>query len=142
MNSDEKKVLHISVISEEITKHFKSGRVIILITCFVIDVVAGTDNEIKTKTFMIKSLTADAEHLLAAAQSAEIRNECEKVYEALRYSDPMSNVALQELNEQVQRQFSSFEDAVKSADLELTIMNCKELLVLIDKRNKQCKLLK
>ena len=115
---------------------------IILITCFVIDVVSGMDKEIKTKTFLIKSLTTDAEHLLAAAQSAKIRNECEKVYEALRYSDPMSNVALQELNEQVQRQFSSFEDAVNSDDLELTIMNGKELLVLIDKRNKQCKLLK
>lgn len=115
---------------------------IILITCFVIDVVTGMDNEIKNKTFMIKSLTVDAEHLLAAAQSAEIRNECERVYEALRYSDPMSNVALYEINEQIQRQFSSFENAVNSSDLELTIADGEELLNLIDKRNKQCRLLK
>lgn len=115
---------------------------IILVTCFVIDVVSGLDTEIKTKTFAIKTLTADAEHLLSIAQSFELKKECEKIYEALRYSDPMSNVALYEINEQIQRQFSSFENAVNSSDLELTIADGEELLNLIDKRNKQCRLLK
>ena len=115
---------------------------IILVTCFVINVVSGIDNEIKTKTFAIKTLTADAEHLLSVAQSFELKKECEKVYENLRYSDPMSNTALSEINEQIQRQFSSFESAVNSADLELTVSIADELLVLIDKRNKQCRLLK
>ena len=115
---------------------------IILVTCFVINVVSGIDNEIKTKTFAIKTLTADAEHLLSVAQSFELKKECEKVYENLRYSDPVSNTALSEINEQIQRQFSSFESAVNSADLELTVSIANELLVLIDKRNKQCRLLK
>ena len=115
---------------------------IILVTCFVINVVSGIDNEIKTKTFAIKTLTADEEHLLSVAQSFELKKECEKVYENLRYSDPMSNTALSEINEQIQRQFSSFESAVNSADLELTVSIANELLVLIDKRNKQCILLK
>ena len=115
---------------------------IILVTCFVINVVSGIDNEIKTKTFAIKTLTADAEHLLSVAQSFELKKECEKVYENLRYSDPVSNTALSEINEQIQRQFSSFESAVNSADLELTVSIADELLVLIDKRNKQCRLLK
>ena len=87
-------------------------------------------------------MTADAEHLLSVAQSFELKKECEKIYEALRYSDPMSNVALYEINEQIQRQFSSFENAVNSSDLELTIADGEELLNLIDKRNKQCRLLK
>lgn len=115
---------------------------IIFVTCFVINVVSGIDNEIKTKTFAIKTLTADAEHLLSVTQSFELKKECEKVYENLRYSDPMSNTALSEINEQIQRQFSSFESAVNSADLELTVSIADELLVLIDKRNKQCRLLK
>ena len=115
---------------------------IIFVTCFVINVVSGIDNEIKTKTFAIKTLTADAEHLLSVAQSFELKKECEKVYENLRYSDPVSNTALSEINEQIQRQFSSFESAVNSADLELTVSIADELLVLIDKRNKQCRLLK
>ena len=115
---------------------------IIFVTCFVINVVSGIDNEIKTKTFAIKTLTADAEHLLSVAQSFELKKECEKVYENLRYTDPVSNTALSEINEQIQRQFSSFESAVNSADLELTVSIADELLVLIDKRNKQCRLLK
>lgn len=115
---------------------------IILITCFVINVVSSTDTEIETKTFVVKALAADAEHLLSTAQSFELKKECEKVFEALRYSDPMSNAALSEINEQIQTQFSSFESAVNSSDLELTISNGSELLTLIDKRNKQCSFFK
>ena len=87
-------------------------------------------------------MIADAEHLLSVAQSYELKKECERTYDALRYSDPMSNVALSEINEQIQRQFGSFESAVNSSDLELTIAECEELLNLIDKRNKRCRLLK
>lgn len=115
---------------------------IILVTCSVINVVSGLDTKINTKTFAIKTLTADTEHLLSVASSFELKKECKKIYEALRYSDPMSNVALYEINEQIRRQFISFENAIYSSDLELTILNADELLRLINKRNKKCKLLK
>lgn len=115
---------------------------VILSVCFAIDTVSGIDKEIETKTFAIKKLTADAEHLLNRIQSNDIKRECKKVYNALRYSDPMSNAALYEINEQIQRQFDSFESAVNAGDAELSVLKGNELLVLVDKRNKQCKLLK
>ena len=103
---------------------------------------ASMDNEINAKTYTIKTLTSQAEHLMASAKSDEIKSACKKAYEALRYSDPMSNTALSELNEQLQCQFKAFEDAVFSEDFELLSSVLCDLLDLIDKRNKKCKLLK
>lgn len=114
----------------------------VMIACFAVGVVTKIDEKVATKTFFIKSLTADAEHLLSYAKSDELKAICKKAYEAIRYSDPMSNVMLSDIDEQIQRQFSSFESAVNSSDLELAVLNSNELLMLIDKRNKQCKLLK
>ena len=54
----------------------------------------------------------------------------------------MSNYALKEINERIQRQFSAFEDAVRTEDLELSNEIASELLSIIDERNKKCRLLK
>lgn len=57
-------------------------------------VISDIDTKIKNKTFFIKSLTVDIDSLLARAVSSEMSEELKKVYEAVRYSDPMSNDAL------------------------------------------------
>ncbi len=79
---------------------------------------------------------------MSAAKTPELKAEVKKVYEAIRYSDPMSNAALEEINEQIQNQFSVFADSVKSEDSELASSSSEELIVLMDKRNKKCKLIK
>ncbi len=115
---------------------------IILITCFVIDVVSDIDNEIKTKTFTIRTLTTDAEHLMIAAKADDIKSICKKVYESLRYSDPMTNIYLSDINEEIQREFSAFETSVINNDVDMAKLISSELLNMIDKRNKKCKQLK
>ena len=106
------------------------------------DIVSGIDEKIESKTSFIKLLTADAEALMSAAKTPELKAEVKKVYETIRYSDPMSNAALEEINEQIQNQFSVFEDAVKAEDSDLASSYSDELIILIDNRNKKCKLLK
>lgn len=69
-------------------------------------------------------------------------SEVKKVYEAVRYSDPMSNAVLVEVEEKIQNGFSDFENAVVSEDFELASSTADELLSLIDIRNKKCKELK
>lgn len=106
------------------------------------DIVSGIDEKIESKTLFIKALTADAEALMSAAKTPELKAEVKKVYEAIRYSDPMSNAALEEINEQIQNQFSVFADSVKAEDFDLAFSYSDELIILIDNRNKKCKLLK
>lgn len=106
------------------------------------DIVDDVGQKIKAQTFFIKSLTVDAESLVARAKSDEMKAETRKVYEAIRYSDPMSNDVLANIENQIQNEFNAFADAVKDDDLTLAKSSANELVVLINDRNKKCKLLK
>ena len=106
------------------------------------ELVSGIDEKVKTQTFFIKSLATDAQGLMTSAKSDELRAEAKKVYEAIRYSDPMSNIALSELNTQIERQFNTFAEAVKADDAELAKETSDALVELIETRNQKCKLLK
>ncbi len=104
--------------------------------------VNNIDEKIKTQTFFIKSITADADSLTARASSESMKAECKKVYEALRYSDVMSCEALADIEKEITVTFSEFSDAVKADCYERATELTKELLILINDRNTKCKLLK
>ena len=104
--------------------------------------VEKIDTKIKTQTFFIKSLTVDAEGLIARATTDEIKAECKKVFEAIRYSDPMSSDALSACESQISIRFAGLSDAVKENDVEAVKSFAKEVLILLDERNKKCKLFK
>lgn len=106
------------------------------------DEIGDVDQKIKVQTFFIKSLTVDAQTLMQSAQSETVKKECEKVYEAIRYSDPMSNDALAGAEAAITLKFNEFSGVVKENDETKVLEIVKELLILIDDRNKKCKLLK
>lgn len=105
------------------------------------DVVEKIDAKVKAKTLFVKSLTADAESLFAHASTPEAKSACKKVYEALRYSDPMSNEALANAEAQIALKFDGFSSAVASSAENLGDL-ADELIVLIGDRNKKCRMLK
>lgn len=107
-----------------------------------IDIVGGIDKKIKEDTFFIKSLTVDAEGLISRAKSENIKAECKKVYEAVRYSDPMSNGALASVENDITIKFSKLSDAVVFDDSEAVVTLADEIIILLGDRNKKCKLLK
>ncbi len=107
-----------------------------------IDIVSSIDGKVKESTLFIKSLTVDAESLISRAKSENIKAECKKVYEAVRYSNPMSNNALASIEEDIAIKFPRFSEAVISEDLETVVMLADEIIVLLGDRNKKCKLLK
>ena len=106
------------------------------------EIVGGIDEKIKRQTFLIKSLTADAQVLMSSAKSEVIREETKRVYEAIRYSDPMSMQALAEVEEQIQKQFTAFTDVVRAGDTEVAKEAADVLLELLESRNQKCRLLK
>ena len=106
------------------------------------DIISEIDEKIKVQEQLIKLLTADAEHLMSSSKTAELKAAAKKVYEAIKYSDPMSNEALADVEGQIQSEFTFFSQAIKSEDLELAKSVEDGLLNLIDARNKKCKVLK
>ena len=105
------------------------------------EAVENIDKKVKVQTFFIKSLTVDAESLLSRAGTAEAKESCKKVFEALRYSDPMSSDLLAGMESQITLKFNEFSKAV-TGDAENVGQLADELVILIGERNKKCKLLK
>lgn len=107
-----------------------------------VEEIERVDKKVKIQTFFIKSLTVDADTLLASAKSDAVKAECKKVYEAIRYSDPMSNEMLSGVETQITLKFEELSEAVKTDDADAVANAAKELLVLVKDRNNKCKILK
>ena len=107
-----------------------------------VEEVEQIDKKIKVKTFFIKSLTVDADTLMARAKSEEVKAECRKVYEAIRYSDPMSDDALASTESQITVAFAKLTEAVEADNMDAVMETAREVIILVNDRNKKCKLLK
>lgn len=106
------------------------------------DAIENMDSKVKTQTIFIKSLTVDAESLLVQSKSDETKAIAKRVYEAIRYSDPMSNEALSTVETQITIKFNEFSNAVIEDNKPTAKAIGNELIILVNDRNKKCKLLK
>ncbi|MBE6943266.1 MAG: hypothetical protein E7453_03265 [Ruminococcaceae bacterium] len=111
-------------------------------TVGAIDEVVRIDSKVKQQTIFIKSLTVDAEGLMARAKSDAVRAECKKLYEAARYSDPISSDMIASIEGQITVKFAVLSDAVSADDVQAVSTAAAEILILIKERNAKCKLLK
>lgn len=105
-----------------------------------VELVRETDTRVKEKTAFIRMMTVEADNLMARAQTDEAKAMCKKVYEALRYSDPMSCNALSGTEAEISEKFSAFAAAVKNGENASELAD--ELLALIGDRNRMCKVMK
>lgn len=106
------------------------------------DTVGKVDEKVKAQTSYIKNLTVDTENILARAKSEPVKTECKKVYEAVRYSDPMSNEDISVIEAKITVKVDDFSSAVGADDAEKAKEIADEIVILVDDRNRKCKLLK
>jgi hypothetical protein len=102
------------------------------------NVVEEIDTKQKQETFFIKTVTSDLESLLARAKDPETKNKLQKLYDAARYSDPVSHESLSPLENNISGKVSALSQA--SGD-EVTALYEEISLLLVD-RNIKCKNLK
>ena len=105
------------------------------------DAVSAVDAKVKGNMLFIKSLTVDAESLMAQTRNEQTKAVCKKVYEAIRYSDPMSHDALASIESQIAIRFHALLEAVKNNSDTVSAI-ADEVILLVGARNKKCKLLK
>jgi hypothetical protein len=104
-------------------------------------IVSNIDEKVKAKTLFIRELTVDADALVKCA-SNDLKKEALTVYDAIRYSDPMSSNALISIENQIKNDFIEFSEAIRNEDLALATEGAKSLLESLNTRNQKCKLLK
>ncbi len=107
-----------------------------------ISAVAEIDKKIKAKTLFIKMLTADATALMQNTTNPELSSIAKKVYEAIRYSDPMSDEALTSIEDKISEQFSVVSEAINNGDVTVANIGATKLQNLLNERNAKCKILK
>ncbi|MCR4615187.1 MAG: hypothetical protein K5756_03470 [Clostridiales bacterium] len=106
------------------------------------DSIEATGSMVKAQTFFIKMLTADTQSLISEAKSDVARNSVNKLYETVRFSDPMSNDALANVDAHISVKFEDYANAVRSDDIDLITSLENELKILFAERNNKCKALK
>ena len=105
-------------------------------------VVETIDERIAEQTQFIKMLTIDAEGIMERASTKAQKEACKKVYEAVRYSDPMSNIALAALEDRIAEKMDELSTAVGEGQEDLVTDISKEVLLLVNERNRKNRFLK
>ena len=98
--------------------------------------IERVEEKVKTKVMFIKNIQLDVELLKDKELNPEIKSALEKLAENIRYSDPMSDESLYELEDKIKNEINNLEN---SDDKLSAISNIDNL---IKERNKRCKLLK
>ena len=106
------------------------------------EAIGGIDDKVAASTSFIKLLTADAQSLAANVKSEELKSACTKLYETIRYSDPVSNPTLSVLEAKITVKMDEFKSLVNADDKEKATALLTELLQLIEERNLKTKALK
>lgn len=100
------------------------------------EIVEEIDKKIEEKTAFIKNLRVDAEMLAARESNPETKKALSSLAEKIRYSDPMSNSALADVENEILHKFSELKTSENKAD------DVKEILLLLEERNKKCRMMK
>lgn len=100
------------------------------------DEINRVEEKVNQKVFYIRELQADVEMLAEQEQNLEIKTSLTRLVEKIRYSDPMSNVALADLEARIREKVT----ALRTDDHKLEII--AELDLLLAERNRKAKILK
>ena len=100
------------------------------------DEIERVEAKVQKKVFYIRELQADIELLADSETNADIKTALTQLAEKIRFSDPMSNEQLADLENKI---------SIKAAELKTTTSKLEIATVLhslLDERNKKCKILK
>ena len=106
------------------------------------DIASDVNDKVKAQTAFIKTASANAQSIVNEAGSDAVRAECKKVYEALRYSDPVSDISLFAIESDIAEKLKALEIAVRADDPEGTAALSGVIIVLTEKRSQRCRALK
>ena len=97
------------------------------------DMIEAIDKKVADETAFIKGLTKEAELLVAQAKSEEVKAECVKVYEALRYAPKRSKYS-PEVEREIREKFEELNNVVFDNDFSLVEDVTKTILFLVGGR--------
>lgn len=114
----------------------------IIKTATTTDIVTDTEERLNQNTTFIRSLTLDAEGLLKSSTDEGAKSAIKKVYEAVRYSDPVSSTAFAPLENEIKLKFADLTEAVNQNEPDKIVCIANEITDLLAERSRNCKMFK
>lgn len=117
--------------------------VVLIVSCYMAhDTIKEIGNKVKDNTNYIKLLQVDIEMVAQKCTHPETKTAFERLAEDVRYSDPMSNDYLFELEKEITLAISNADLCVNQNDYATAMVLCKRAKMLLEERNKKVKALK
>ena len=98
--------------------------------------IERVEAEVQEKFFFIRELQADIELIATTETDADTKAELTRLAEKISFSDPMSNEQLMDLENKISTKVLKLKTATNKVEI------ITELTLLLDERNKKCKILK
>lgn len=102
------------------------------------DMVVELDKKVEQQTDFIRTLTVRANALIQTVPT-DSKKYATKVYEALRYSDPVSVTELRDMDEKIHSAYQQFAETIRTADEKSAGREADTVCALIKERNELCK---
>ncbi len=120
-----------------------SAYLIMAILCLLTkDTIEKTEADIRDETAFMRLLRVDADMLCEYCSDSEAKKRFKKFAEAVRYSDPVSNDALTELEKEISSLVEKAKAALSADDIPTALTYCGDAEIILIERNKKCKALK
>ena len=106
------------------------------------ETIVDVQDKVKVATSFIKLLQVDVEMIAEKTTDPNVKEAFLKLAEQVRYSDPMSNENLSELERQIKLQVSNADSCITLNDIDGALQCGNRASLLLIERNKKCKVLK
>lgn len=107
-----------------------------------IKIVEDVGEKTKKETSFIKSLITETDILRNQVADTELKNQLNSLYEAVRFSDPVSSPVLADVEMRISDELNILKAAVTLNETEKMVESIRKLNALIYERNQKCKLSK
>ena len=117
--------------------------VVLLLSCLIAKETADeVTKKVKANISFMRILESDARVLVTISTSEETQKAFEKFYENVKFSDPVSNDALADLEANIFSTVSQAKKMLKNGNEIEALDLCNKATLLLTERNEKCKILK
>ena len=111
--------------------------IIAIISLLARDTVQQIGDNVKEHVSNLKSVLVDIEMLMESCTDPELKNSLRKLSETVKYSDPISNDAVADVEQRIMRKISELRINIDDNQVSDAKQNCAELERLYIERNKK-----
>lgn len=104
------------------------------------EMIQEQDNKLKKDVARMRSLQSKVRQLAMISDELEGAEKVKTFAEEMTYSDPVSNEATAEMEQELEKVIEALQEAITNEDCDTIKMLCKKGLVYLAERNRLCKL--